>query len=66
MIVLKHVEFKIERLDELEKILTHVKETASKVHGVKFMDIYFPRGRDEYILVMDCVSEDKYLRWRDI
>jgi len=66
MIVLKHVEFKIKRLDEVEKFLTHARETASGVDGVKFMNIYFPDGREEYIVAMDCVSEDRYLKWRDI
>ncbi len=66
MIILKHVEYKIKDLSELERLLNHLRETTSKVNGVEFKDIYFPKGKDESILVMMCVSEDKYLKWRDI
>ena len=66
MIILKHVEHKIKDPDELENLLSHVRETTSKVDGVEFKDIYFPKGKDEFILAMDCTNEDKYLEWRDI
>ncbi len=66
MIILKHVEHQIEDFDEFENLLSHVRKTTSKVDGVEFKDIYFPKGKDEFILAMDCTNEDKYLEWRDI
>lgn len=66
MIILKHVEYKIKDSGELERLLSHFRETTSKVDAVELKDIYFLKGRDEFILTMDCVNEDKYLEWRDI
>jgi hypothetical protein len=66
MIVLKHVEYKIKNPSELESLLNHLDETASKVPGVILKDIYFPRRKEEFVLVMDCTTEDRYLEWRDI
>lgn len=42
----------------------HIEETASRVEGAEFNDVYFPKNKDEFVLVMDCVSEEKYLLWR--
>jgi len=66
MIILKHVEYKIKDSSELEGLLGHLRETTSKVDGVEFKDIFFPKGKDEFVLMMDCINEDKYLEWRDI
>lgn len=66
MIIFKHVEYIIQDLRELERLLNHLRETASKVDGVEFKDIYFPKGKGEFTLMMMCASEDKYLEWRDI
>jgi hypothetical protein len=66
MIILKHVEYKIKDSSELEGLLNHLKETTSKVDGVEFEDIYFPKDKDEFVLIMECTTEDKYLEWRDI
>jgi len=66
MIILKHVQYKIKDSSELEMLLSHLRKTTSKVEGVEFKDIYFPEGKDEFVLVMKCVSEDKYLEWREI
>ncbi len=66
MIILKHVESKIKDTIELEKLLSHLKETTSKVDGVILKDIYFPKDKDEFILILECVNEDKYLEWREI
>lgn len=66
MIILKHVEYKIKDSEELENLLSHLRETTSRVDGVEFKDIYFPKGKGEFILAMDCINEDKYLEWRDI
>lgn len=66
IIILKHVVYRIKDSGEFESLVSHLKETKSKVDGVEFKDIYFPKGKDEFILVMECVNEDKYLEWRDI
>ena len=66
MIILKHVEYKIKNSSELESLLSHLRKTTAKIEGVGFKEIYFPKDKDEFILVMDCISEDKYLEWRDI
>jgi hypothetical protein len=66
MIVLKHVEYKIKDTSELENLLNHLKETTSKVEGVILQDIYFPKDKDEFILMLECVNEDKYLVWREL
>ncbi len=46
--------------------MNHLRETTSKIEGLKLKDIYFPKGKDEFILALDCVSEDSYLEWREI
>ncbi len=61
MIILKHFEYNIKDSSELENLLVHLRETPLKVDGVVFNDIYFPKGKDEFILIMDCIDEDKYL-----
>ena len=66
MIILKHVEYRIKESEELGNLLSHLRETTSRVDGVEFKDIYFPIGKDEFILAIDCISEDQYLEWRDI
>jgi len=66
VIILKHVEFKIKDTDELERLMNHLRDTTSKIDGLELKDIYFPKDKDEFILALDCVSEDKYLEWREI
>lgn len=66
VIVLKHVAFEFKDFDHLEKLLDHVKETTSQIEGVELNDIYFPKGKREFALVMECESEDRYLEWREI
>lgn len=39
MIILKHAEYKVKNLRELERLLNHFRETTPKVNGVKFKDI---------------------------
>jgi len=41
-------------------------ETTSKVEGVVLEDILFPAGKNEFVLAMDCASENDYLEWREI
>jgi len=43
-----------------------LKETTSKVDGVSLKAIYFPKNKDGFVLVLECVSENKYLEWREI
>ena len=66
MIILKHVEYKIQDSNELRGLWAHLEETTSQISGVNFRDIWFLRGQCEFIVVLDCVDEDKYLAWRDI
>lgn len=66
MVVLKHVLHTIKDSNELEKLLHHLKETTSKVDGVEFKEIYFPRDKDEFVLALTCITEEKYLAWREI
>jgi hypothetical protein len=66
MIILKHVEYGIKDFRELKGLLSHLRKTTLKVDGVELKDIYFPKGKDEFILVMECITEEKYLEWRAI
>ncbi len=66
MLFLKHVEYEIPNTTELESLLTHLRETTSRVDGVTFQDIYFVRGKKEFVLFLGCESEEKYLEWREI
>jgi hypothetical protein len=66
MIILKHVEYRVKDLSELEDLLRHLDETTSKVPGVTLQDIFFPRGKEEFVLVLGCTTEDRYLEWREI
>jgi hypothetical protein len=66
MIILKHVEHEIKDKDELERLMNHLKDTTSQVDGVELKDIYFPKDKNEFVLMMDCISEEKYMEWREI
>jgi hypothetical protein len=66
MIVLKHVGYTLKDSHELRSLLNHLKQTTSQIEGVVLRDIYFPKDKDEFVLVLECKSEDKYLEWRDI
>ncbi len=66
MLILKHVEYRIKTYTELENLLRHLEETTSRIDGVEFKDIYFPQGKDEFLLVLDCLNEQRYLEWRAI
>jgi len=63
---LKHVGYEIADSNELTRLLDHLDETTSKISGVTLRDIYFPRGKEEFVLALDCDSEEDYLRWRRI
>jgi hypothetical protein len=66
MIILKHVEHKLKDLGDMERLLSHLKETTSRIDGVELKDIYFLKDKEEFVLALDCTSEDKYLEWREI
>ncbi len=66
MLVLKHVEYEITGRDQLESLISHLRETTLKVDGVTFNDIYFKKDKKEFILFLECESEEKYLKWREI
>lgn len=66
MLFLKHVEYEITDASELEGLLAHLRETTSKVGGIAFRDIYFMKGKKEFVLFLECDSEKKYQEWRKI
>jgi hypothetical protein len=66
MLILKHVEYEIVDSAQLKGLLAHLKDTTSQVAGVTFKDIYFAKDKKEFVLFLECDSEDKYLEWRKI
>lgn len=66
MLILKHVEYQIPNTDRLEGLLGHLKETTSRIDGIIFKDIYFPKGKSEFVLFLECKSEKEYHEWREI
>jgi hypothetical protein len=66
MLILKHVEFEITDIAQLENLMEHLKETTAQIEGVKLINIYFVKDKKEFVLFLDCDSEEKYLEWRTI
>lgn len=66
MLILKHIEYQIPGIEQLDGLLMHLKETTSQINGVVFKDIYFQEGKSEFVLFLDCKSEKEYLEWREI
>ena len=66
MIILKHVEHEIRDTDELIKLQIHLMEASSKIDGVILLDIYFPAEKEEFVIALDCESEEKYISWNEI
>lgn len=66
MLILKHVEYEIPDTDQLEGLLDHLDETTSQVDGISLKDIYFVKGKKEFVLFLECESEEKYHVWREI
>ena len=58
--------FEIEDQAQLDSLLAHLHETTSRIENVKFKDIYFLKNREEFILFLECDSEEDYLSWREI
>jgi hypothetical protein len=66
VIILKHVEYNLRNSDELTKLLSHLDKTTAQVEGLILTEIYFPKNKSEFILMMDCSSEEQYIKWREI
>jgi hypothetical protein len=66
MLILKHVEYEIGDSGEMEGLVAHLRQTTSQVEGVTFKDIYFVKGKKEFVLFLECDSEERYLEWREI
>lgn len=66
MLILKHVEYEIKDRTQLENLLAHIIKTTSQVEGILFKDIYFIKDKKEFVLFLECESEEKYLEWREI
>jgi len=66
VVILKHVEYEITDATQLENLEAHLKETTAEVEGVSYKDIYFVKGAREFVLYLQCESEEKYLQWREI
>jgi hypothetical protein len=66
MMILKHVLHIIQDEEELKNLLNHLNKTTSMIDGIELTDIYFPKDKGEFVLLLDCINEDKYLEWREI
>lgn len=66
LLVLKHVGYEIKNVSELENLLAHLRETTSQIEGILFKDIYFTNDKKEFILFLECRSEETYHEWRKI
>ncbi len=66
MLKLKHVEYEISDIDQLEALLDHLDETTSQVDDISLKDIYFVKGKKEFVLFLECENEEVYHKWREI
>lgn len=66
MIFLKHVQYRFHDQGDLQSKLAHVRETATRVPGVRLRDCFILLERDECILVMECPNEVAYQEWRNL
>lgn len=66
MLILKHVEYEIPDVDQLEGLLGHLDKTTSQVDGISLKDIYFVKGKKEFVVFLECENEEVYLKWREI
>lgn len=66
MLILKHVEYEISDIDQLEALVDHLDETTSKVDDISLKDIYFVKGKKEFVLFLECENEEAYHKWREI
>jgi hypothetical protein len=66
MLVLKYVEYQIADPAQLEGLLSHLRETTAQVEGITYKDIHFVKAKKEFVLSLECESEDRYHTWRQI
>ncbi len=66
MVVLKHVDYEITGIAQLENLETHLRQTTAEVEGVSYKEIFFIKGKKQFVLYLECESEEKYLEWREI
>lgn len=66
MLVLKHVEYEIADIVQLKSLLAHLRDTTSQIEGITYKDIYFVKGKKEFVLNLECDSEKMYLEWREM
>ena len=66
MLVLKHVEYRISDTAELKMLTDHIKKTTTDIDGIEFINIYFPKNKEEFVLFLECEEENVYLDWRNI
>jgi hypothetical protein len=43
-----------------------LRKTTSRVDGVTFKDIYFAKGKREFVLILECENEENCCQWREI
>ncbi|MHA2009298.1 MAG: hypothetical protein ACXABO_18375 [Promethearchaeota archaeon] len=66
MLVLKHVEYEISDKSQLKMLINHLIKTTKQIKGIRFIDIYFPINKEEFILFLECENEKEYQAWRKI
>ncbi len=66
MVVLKHVDYEITGTAQLENLVEHLRQTTAEVEGVSYKEIFFIKGKKEFVLYLESESEEKYLEWRKI
>ncbi|MHA2034959.1 MAG: hypothetical protein ACW98X_00910 [Promethearchaeota archaeon] len=66
MLVLKHVEYEIADIAQLEMLTDHLNKTTAQINGIKFINIYFPINKKEFVLFLECENASVYHEWRKI
>jgi len=66
MLILKHVEWQIKDVEQLEGLMAHLKHTTAQVESVVLKDICFVKGKNEFVLFLECENEARYQQWREI
>jgi hypothetical protein len=66
MLILKHVGHEIKDPSQLGGLVMHLRETTSAVEGVDLRDVYFVKDKQEFVIFLECESEERYLEWREI
>jgi len=66
MLVLKHVEHEIHDSTQLKMLTNHLNKTTTQIEGIEFINIYFPKNKKEFVLILECDDEKTYQAWRKI